>query len=84
MIKLKSLIKESSEESTPYMYSPVGFSCKVCSFLNFNKDENRWTCSSTNYQEYKGTHYLVDEDNQPIKDPSKWCSNWFQPNLKKS
>jgi hypothetical protein len=64
------------------MYSPVGFSCNVCKFMHFNKDESRYTCANPNYQEYMGTHYLVDNNNQPIKDPSKWCSNWFIPKSK--
>jgi hypothetical protein len=72
-------IKEQSEEYPPYMYSPVGFSCKVCKYVSFNKDEDRWICSNSNYQEYMGTHYLVDSNGEPIKDPSKWCSNWFLP-----
>jgi hypothetical protein len=71
--------EEQSEEYPPYMYSPVGFSCKVCKFVAFNKDEDRWVCSNKNYQEYMGTHYLVDNNGEPIKDPSKWCSNWFMP-----
>lgn len=78
---LKSRLNEEQEEQEypPYMYSPVGFSCKVCKFIAFNKDEDRWVCSNKNYQEYMGTHYLVDNNKEPIKDPSKWCSNWFVP-----
>jgi len=78
---LKSRLNEEQEEQEypPYMYSPVGFSCKVCKFIAFNKDEDRWVCSNKNYQEYMGTHYLVDNNGEPIKDPSKWCSNWFMP-----
>jgi hypothetical protein len=26
-----------------------------------------------------GTAELIDNDGNPIKDPSKWCSNWFLP-----
>ena len=77
---LKNQLKEyEGEEYPPYMYSPVGFSCKVCKYLNFNKDEDKWACSNENYQQYAGTHYLLDNDGNPIKDPSKWCSNWFLP-----
>lgn len=74
-------LNEETENSEypPYMYSPVGFSCKVCKFITFNKDEDRWVCSNSQYQEYMGTHYLLDNDGNPIKDPSKWCSNWFLP-----
>ena len=79
MIKLTDLLKEGEEGYKPYMFSPVGFSCAVCKYMNYNKEEDRYTCSNTDYQEYMGTHYLVDENNQPIEDPTKWCSNWFQP-----
>jgi hypothetical protein len=78
---LKNKLTEEQEEQEypPYMYSPVGFSCKVCKYVAFNKDEDRWVCSNKNYQEYMGTHYLVDNNGESIKDPSKWCSNWFLP-----
>lgn len=82
MIKLADILNEHEEEPKPYMYSPVGFSCKVCKYLNYNKDESRWTCGSTHYQEWAGTHYLNDEKGQPIENPSKWCSNWFEPKSK--
>lgn len=92
MIKLSDILLNEvlEQESAPYMYSPVGFSCAVCKYLNYNKDESRWTCGNTQYQEYQKSrgveesraHYLLDENNQPIKDPSKWCSNWFQPKVK--
>jgi hypothetical protein len=26
-----------------------------------------------------GTAELVDNEGNQIKDPSKWCSNWFLP-----
>lgn len=78
----------STNEYEPYMYSPVGFSCKVCKFADFNKDEDRWVCSNTDYQDYQKSkgieesraHYLLDNNGNPITDPSKWCSNWFKPN----
>jgi hypothetical protein len=92
MIKLKQLITETNESTTddnvypPMMYSEKGFSCKVCKFLGYNKDEDRWTCSNAEYQKYNGgnfgesrAHYLLDDNGQPIEDPSKWCSNWFLP-----
>jgi hypothetical protein len=25
------------------------------------------------------TNELIDEEGNQIKDPSKWCSNWFLP-----
>ena len=82
MIKLFELIQEENGETPPFMYSPIGFSCAKCKFINYNKDEARWTCASPDYQKWAGTHYLNDENGQPIEDPNKWCSNWFQPKVK--
>ena len=82
MIKLSSILKEEEEDYKPYMYSPVGFSCAVCKYMHYNKEEDRYTCSNTDYQDYMGTHYLIDDNKQPIQDPTKWCSNWFQPKVK--
>lgn len=82
MIKLMKLIQEHEGGSPPFMYSPVGFSCAVCEYLVRNKDEDRWVCTNKDYQEWAGTHYLNDENGQPIEDPKKWCSNWFEPKTK--
>lgn len=92
MIKLLDILNEAEEQQyPPFMYSPVGFSCKVCKFLNYNKDEDRWVCANTNYQKYmqslgvaeNRSHYILDpETKEPIKDPAKWCSNWFLPKSK--
>lgn len=92
MIKLKQLIKETDESVTddsvyaPFMYSEKGFSCKYCKFLEYNKDESRWTCSNDDFQKYNAerfgkerAHYLLDNDGNPIENPAKWCSNWFLP-----
>ena len=84
MIKLSELINEH-EEQKPYMYSPVGFSCAVCSYLNYNKDEGAYTCGSTEYQEHMGTEYLVKEDGKTRLEKSDlkhYCSNWFEPKTK--
>jgi hypothetical protein len=78
MIKLSDLIKEEKQEQyVPYMYSPVGFSCNVCRFY-YVKD-NKHMCANKDYQKYMGTAELLDNDKNPIKDPTKWCSNWFKP-----
>lgn len=83
---LKNKLNEE-QGPAPYMYSPVGFSCAVCKFAAFNKEEDRWTCANTNYQEYQKSkgipesraHYLLDDEGNSISDPTKWCSNWFLP-----
>jgi hypothetical protein len=86
MISLIKILKEhgEGEEYPPYMYSSVGFGCHVCEYLARNKDEDRWVCTNKEYQEYIGTHYLIDpETKEPeeapkelyahiIKDEDKW------------
>jgi hypothetical protein len=81
---LKSKLNEETENSEypPYMYSEKGFGCHVCKFLNYNKDEGKYTCANPNYQEYMGTYFLVDpKTKEPIskENLSKYCSNWFLP-----
>jgi hypothetical protein len=80
---LKNKLKEhEGEEYPPYMYSPVGFSCALCKYHYVeweNKIQGKHMCSNKNYQEYKGTAELVDDQGKSIRDPSKWCSNWFMP-----
>lgn len=86
MIKLSELLKETEEnEYPPYMYSPVGFSCAVCEY--HYQEEAIHKCSNKYYHQYikeqfpelKDPTTLVDNQGEPIKDPSKWCSNWFHP-----
>ena len=78
MIKLIDLLKEDKNGSPPYMYSPVGFGCHVCKYLNYNKDEAKYTCSNADYQKYMGTYYLVDpETKEPVSKENlkNYCSN---------
>ena len=80
MTKLINLLKEetnSPPQYPPYMYSPIGFGCHVCKFYYIKNDKHM--CSNKQYQKYKGTAELVDNNGNQIKDPSKWCSNWFMP-----
>ena len=72
-------LKEStkSEKSPAYMYSPVGFGCHVCKFYYVENEKHM--CGNSYYQEHMGTAELVDNEGNQIKDPSKWCSNWFLP-----
>lgn len=88
MIKLAELIKEApKQEYPPYMYSPVGFSCHVCKY--HYEDEGVHKCSNEHYHAYiketypkvEDTSLLVDTKGDPIKDPTKWCSNWFTPKV---
>jgi len=79
MIKLIDLLSEDKEESyPPYMYSSVGFGCHVCKYYSLQDDKHY--CGNKEYQNYMGTNELIDPvTNEQIKDPSKWCSNWFLP-----
>jgi len=83
MIKLTSLIKEHEtngkpEDWPPYMYSPVGFGCHVCEY--YFTDEGKHLCSNQSYQKFMNTNELINpKTGEQIKDPSKWCSNWFEP-----
>jgi len=79
MIKLINILKEheEGEEYPPYMYSPIGFGCHVCSYYYVENEKHM--CSNEYYQEHMGTAELVDEEGNQIQDPSKWCSNWFEP-----
>jgi hypothetical protein len=79
MIKLLDLLNETNKqgEYPPYMFSPIGFGCHVCKYHYM--EEEKHMCSNSKYQEYKGTAELIDNNGDPIKDPSKWCSNWFMP-----
>lgn len=73
-------IKEEEAQITykPYMYSKDGFGCHVCLF-HYEQD-GKHMCNNPDYVNYMGTEELLDNNKQPIKDPSKWCSNWFKPN----
>jgi len=74
----KNRLKEhEGEEYPPYMFSPIGFGCHVCKY--YYVEDEKHMCSNKQYQDYKGTAELVDDEGNQIKDPSKWCSNWFMP-----
>lgn len=83
MIKLIDILKEheEGEEYPPYMFSPIGFGCHVCNY--YYVEEGKHMCSNKQYQKYIGTNELIDpKTGEQIKDPSKWCSNWFEPKNK--
>jgi len=80
MIKLIDLIKEETTQYPHYLYSPVGIGCHASKFYDVKDDKHM--CSNKQYQDYKGTAELVDDNGDQIKDPSKWCSNWFLPKEK--
>jgi hypothetical protein len=80
MIKLKEILQEEKEQYVPYMYSEQGFGCHVCKFYYIEKGVHK--CNNVDYVKYnKGSEVLVDTKGEPIEDPSRWCSNWFKPNV---
>ena len=77
MIKFQEILKEHGDQP-PYMYSKYGFGCHVCSYYELK--EGKHHCNSKDYIEYMGTDELINPDTrEQIKDPTKWCSNWFEP-----
>ena len=78
MIRLANILnEEAAEKYPPYMYSAQGFGCHVCKY--YYKDNDKHMCGNSHYEKYMGTNELVDSEGNQIKDPSKWCSNWFKP-----
>lgn len=80
MIKLVDILKETEGEGEypPYMYSSIGFGCHVCEY--HYQEEGKHKCNNKYYKEYMGTEDLINpKTKEPIKDPSKYCSNWFHP-----
>jgi hypothetical protein len=46
---------------------------------HYEKD-GKHMCRNEHYQELMGTDELINpKTKKPIKDPSKYCSNWFEP-----
>jgi hypothetical protein len=66
----------------PYMVLAKGgtgpFSCANCTAM-YEKD-GEYHCKSPDYQAYMGGSLLVDENGDPLEDPSISCSDWFTPN----
>jgi hypothetical protein len=80
VIKLVDILKETEgeDEYPPYMYSPVGFSCHVCEY--YYEKEGKHKCNNKYYIDHMGTEDLINpKTKKPIKDPKKYCSNWFYP-----
>lgn len=65
----------------PYMVLAKGgtgpFSCTSCSFLRKKGDENH--CATPLFKEFTGSTLLTDEKGDPLDDPSRACSDWFDP-----
>ena len=78
MIKLSQLLENEGEEYPPYMFSPIGFGCHVCEY--YYKKDDKHMCSNAEYKKHMKTNELIDpKTKKQIKDPSKYCSNWFEP-----
>ena len=92
MIKLVDLLKEDyggpgkmvlpSNHKAGLQVPKGGSCCANCKWWVHKDNSEEYHCINTYYQEWAGTHYLNDEKGQPIEDPKKWCSNWFEPKTK--
>ena len=79
MIKLTDLISEEyggGEYSIPsnhvaFMHSPDGFSCANCKY--YYHEDNKHKCGNDYFQKWNGSEIMK------IEDPTKWCSDWFEP-----
>jgi len=80
VIKLVNILNEheEGEEYPPYMYSSIGFGWHVCAYHYMEEDKHM--CKNKEYIKLMGTEELINpKTKKPIKDPSKYCSNWFEP-----
>lgn len=59
----------------PFMYSSLGFSCAVCEYYSYENDQH--ICGNAQFAQWNGSEVM------DIKDPTKWCSNWFEPRKNK-
>lgn len=66
---------EFPKEHEPFMMSKEGFSCSVCEY--FNKEGKEFKCKNEYFIKWQGS------DKLDIKDPTKWCSDWFEPKYSK-
>jgi len=78
MISLIKLLQEEIKgditlpsNHQPFMYSPDGFSCAVCKYYSYENDQH--ICGNQYYEAWNGNAVM------DIKDPTKWCSDWFEP-----
>lgn len=55
----------------PFMDSKKGFSCSVCKF--YRQHEGKHICMNKYFKNWSGSNIL------DIKDPTEWCSDWFEP-----
>ena len=66
----------------PYMVLPRnndGFSCANCRFL-FTDTNGEHHCGNTNFASFmKGDTFLRDARGEKLEDPSRACSDWFEP-----
>ena len=59
----------------PFMYSADGFSCSVCRYYSYENDQH--ICGNSLFEQWNGSEVM------DIKDPTKWCSDWFEPKKQK-
>lgn len=69
------------ENHQPYMVldkgGTGGFSCANCNAL-FRK-AGTYRCGRPEFMRFNGDSTLRDNEGKPLDDPSRACSDWFQP-----
>jgi len=85
LIVLSSRPFSLGAEHRPYMVLSRGgsgpFNCQNCKA--FSQDEHGcYRCSSPEFQAFMGTSLLPDENGRPLDDPTRSCSDWYQPREK--
>jgi hypothetical protein len=67
----------------PAMVVPrEGARCSTCKFIEPSSGgfgTTGWLCSNRNYQRWAGTNLLVDPVTGLEVDPSRFCSDWYEP-----
>ena len=79
MIKLIDLLKEEYNgndyvlppDHKAFMRSEQGFSCAMCKY--YSLQEGKHHCGSKEFELWNGSPFMN------IDDPTKWCSDWFEP-----
>jgi len=82
MISLIKLIQEalqgeagSRDIPQPLMYVAVWCSGAVCEYHSYENDQH--ICGNSLFAKWNGSEVM------DIKDPTKWCSDWFEPKKEK-
>lgn len=72
---------ELGAQHQPYMVLSNGgtgpFSCAGCKYHFVKAGAHR--CDRAEFVKFTGGSVLLDNDGNPLDDPSRACSDWFEP-----